>query len=438
VSLRSPYDREIFKLALPALGALAAEPLYLLADTAMVGHLGTQELAALAIAGTLIVGAFTLFNFLTYGTTAQVARLSGAGETEHANRLAAQSLWLATGIGLGLTALLAGLAEPLVALMGGEGRTGDLAVLYLRIGSLGLPFALIALSGQGFLRGVSDLRTPLIIVVVANAANVVLNLVFIYGFDWGLAGSAWATVVAQAGMGAAFVTVLLRRPASSRRPSLAAMRPLVRIGGEIFVRTASLYASFLVAGAVLARVGEDSLGAHQIAFQLFVFLALVLDAIAIAGQVIVGRSLGAGRAEDAYRAAHRMIQWAVAAGALFGLVMFALIDLLPRAFTSDPAVIDEAQKIWLLFALLQPVNGAVFALDGILIGAGDTRFLMWSMLAASLGVFVPVALGSLALELGIVGVWAGLVGLILVRFATCSWRFRGRRWAIVGAQRAPA
>jgi putative MATE family efflux protein len=329
-------------------------------------------------------------------------------------------------------------AVPLVDLMGGEGRTGDLAVMYLRIGSLGLPFALIALAGQGFLRGVSDLRTPLVIVVVANAANIVLNVLFIYGFGWGLAGSAWATVVSQAGMGAAFVAVLLRRPAASRRPSLAGMRPLTRIGGEIFVRTAALYGSFLVASAVLARVGDDALGAHQVAFQLFVFLALVLDAIAIAGQVIVGRSLGAGEADDAYRAARRMIEWAVAAGALFAVVMLALIDVLPRAFTSDPAVIEEAKKIWPLFALMQPANGAVFALDGILIGAGDTRFLMWAMLAASFGLYVPIALGSLALGLGIVGVWVGLLGLIAARLGTCVWRFRGRRWAIVGPQRAAA
>jgi Na+-driven multidrug efflux pump len=164
--LRSPHDREILMLALPALGALAAEPLYLLADTAMVGHLGTEQLAALAIAGTLIIGAFTLFNFLTYGTTAQVARLHGGGETRAAGRIAAQALWLSTAIGVALTVVLAGLAVPLVDLMGGEGRTGDLAVLYLRIGSLGLPFALIALAGQGYLRGVSDLRSPLVIVVV--------------------------------------------------------------------------------------------------------------------------------------------------------------------------------------------------------------------------------------------------------------------------------
>jgi Na+-driven multidrug efflux pump len=167
-------------------------------------------------------------------------------------------------------------------------------------------------------------------------------------------------------------------------------------------------------------------------------LALVLDAIAIAGQVIVGRSLGAGDADGAYRAARRMIEWAVAAGALFALAMLALIDLLPRAFSGDPDVIARAREIWPLFALMQPANGAVFALDGILIGAGDTRFLMWGMLAASLGVFVPAALGSLAFGLGIVGVWAGLVGLIAVRLATCSWRFAGRRWAVVGARRATA
>jgi putative MATE family efflux protein len=436
--LRSPYDREIVSLALPALGALAAEPLYLLADTAMVGHLGTEQLAALAIAATLLTGAFTLFNFLTYGTTAQVARLSGADEHEQAGRLAAQALWLATAIGVVLTALLAAGAAPLVGLLGGDGHTGDLAVLYLRIGALGLPFALIALAGQGFLRGVSDLRSPLVIVVVANLANVALNLLFIYGFGWGLAGSAWATVVAQAGMGAAFVTALLRAPATSRRPSLAAIRPLMRIGGEIFVRTAALYASFLVASAVLARVGDDSLAAHQIAFQLFVFLALVLDAVAIAGQVIVGRSLGAGDANEAYAAALRMIELAAAAGVAFALVMLALTNVLPHAFTSDSAVIDELHKIWLLFALMQPANGMVFALDGILIGAGDTRFLMWGMLFASLAVFVPVALASLAFDLGIVGVWCGLLGLIAARLVTCGWRFRGRRWAIVGATRAPA
>jgi Na+-driven multidrug efflux pump len=190
---------------------------------------------------------------------------------------------------------------------------------------------------------------------------------------------------------------------------------------------------------VRARVGDASLGAHQIAFQLFVFLALVLDAIAIAGQVIVGRSLGAGDSEEAYRAALRMIEWAVVAGALFGAIMLALIDVVPHAFTDDPDVVERAQEIWVLFALMQPANGAVFALDGILIGAGDTRFLMWGMLFATFGVFVPVTVASLAFDWGIVGVWCGLVGLIAARLATCGWRFAGRRWVVTGATtRVPA
>src|ERR671936_1188063 len=210
--LRSPYDREIVGLALPALGALAAEPLYVLCDTAIVGHLGTPQLAALAIAGTLLTSGFWLFNFLTYGMTAQVARLHGAGREEEAARLAAQALWLATGIGLALSVLTLALAVPAVSLMGADGRTADLAVLYLRISAAGLTFTLITLAGQGYLRGISQMRRPLVIVVLANAVNVILEALFVYGFGWGLAGSAWGTVIAQAGMGAAFVAELLRAP----------------------------------------------------------------------------------------------------------------------------------------------------------------------------------------------------------------------------------
>jgi len=299
-------DREIIRLAVPALGALAAEPLYILVDTAIVGHLGTPQLAALAIAGALLTSGLTLFNFLTYGTTAQVARYHGAGREVAAGRLAAQSLWLSVGLGAVLVVLTLALARPAVALMGGEGRAGEMAVTYLRISSLGLPFALIALAGQGYLRGVSSLQRPLAIVVLANLANVVLELLFVYGFEWGIAGSAWGTVIAQAGMGAAFVRELLAAPADDRRPRPELMRPLGRMSGNIAVRTGALIASFLVASAVIARIGQASLGAHQIAFQLFFFIALVLDAIAIAGQVIVGRLLGAADADGVYAAARRM------------------------------------------------------------------------------------------------------------------------------------
>jgi putative MATE family efflux protein len=337
------------------------------------------------------------------------------------------------GIGVVLLALLATLAGPAVTLMGGADRVGDLATTYLRISALGVPCALIALAGQGYLRGVGDLRTPLVIVVAANLANVVLEVLFVYVFEWGLPGSAWGTVIAQIGMAAAFVVLLLRAASGDRRPRAAAMRPLLRMGGEIAVRTGALLGSFAVAGAVLARVGSDSLGAHQVAFSLFVFVALILDAIAIAGQVIVGRLLGGGQAVPAYDAARRMVGWAVVAGVVFGLVLLALGDVLPTLFSDDEAVHERASEIWLLFAVMQPAAAVVFALDGILIGAGDTRFLAVSMVAAGVGAYVPIALAALHFDWGIVGVWWGLIALMVVRLATNGARFAGRRWAVTGA-----
>jgi putative MATE family efflux protein len=427
---RPSTDRQIFALALPALGALAAEPLYVLVDTAIVGHLGTVQLAALAIAVTVLSTAFVMFNFLTYGTTAQVARLHGAGRDREAAAVGSQALWLSLGIGLGLTVLLAALARPAVTLMGGEDAVAEGAVTYLRISSLGAPFFMIASAAQGFLRGTGDLRTPLVILVVAHAVNVVLEVLFVYGFRWDLEGSAWGTVIAQAGMGLAFVAV--QRRAGLERPHAARMRALMRIGSEIAVRTTALLASFLVASAVLARVGPASLAAHQIAFQLFVFLALVLDALAIAAQVMVGRALGAGDASGARAVGVRVILWSVVVGGAFALVLAALGGVIPGLFSEDPAVRERAEQIWWIFVAMLPVNGAVFALDGILIGAGDTRFLMWGMLSAA-AVYVPVALLALHEGWGITGVWLGLAGLIAVRLLTCAARFAGSRWALTGA-----
>jgi putative MATE family efflux protein len=423
-------DKEVFALAVPALGALAAEPLYVLVDTAIVGHLGTVQLASLAIAATVLSTGFALLNFLTYGTTAQVARLHGAGLDREAARLGSQALWLALGLGALLLVGTLALAPAAVRLMGGEDEVADGAVLYLRIAALGGPFFMIAAAAQGFLRGIGDLRTPLLILVCAHAVNVVLEVLFVYGFGWGLAGSAWGTVIAQVGMGLAFVRVQWR--AGLERPILALMRPLMRIGAEIAVRTGALLGSFIVASAVLARVGSTSLAAHQIAFQLFVFLALVLDALAIAAQVLVGRMLGAGDALRARAAATRVIFWSAVVGAGFAAILLALTDVLPHAFTGDDRVVERAQEIWWLFALLMPINGVAFALDGILIGAGDTRFLMWAMLSAA-ALYIPVALLALDQGWGIEGVWWGLAGLICVRALTNGVRFLGSRWVLTGA-----
>jgi putative MATE family efflux protein len=429
--LRSPHDREIFRLALPALGALAAEPLYVLVDTAIVGHLGRPQLAALGLAGTVLAGAFTIFNFLTYGTTAVVARATGAGQHERAARLAAQALWVSIGIGALLFVVCEALGQPLLSALGAHGKSGDYALTYFRIAAIGLPAALIALAGQGYLRGVSSMRRPLEIVVVANLVNVILEVLFVYVFHWGIKGSAAGTAIAQAGMGIAFAVELLRPHAESKRPSLREMRPMIRVGRQIFVRTAALYASFLVAASVCARMGDAQLGAHQIASQLFFLLALILDAVAIAGQVIVGRMLGAEDGDGAYAAAMRMIAWSLVVGAVFAIVLLPLGHVVPRAFSDDPLVLGRAAELWPYFALMQPVAGVVFALDGILIGAGDTAYLMWSMVIAS-AIFIPLAALALELDWGIVGVWAALDVLIAARLVLLWFRFTGRRWAVLG------
>jgi MATE family, multidrug efflux pump len=430
--LRSAYDGEIVRLALPALGALAAEPLYVLVDTAIVGHLGRTQLAALGVAAAALAGAFAIFNFLQYGTTAQVARARGAGRTGTADELGVQALWLSGGCGVVVAALVAGFAGPLADLIGAEGETHDFAVTYLRIASIGLAVAFLALGGSGYLRGVANLRTPLLIVLWGNVANVVLEVLFVYGFDWGIAGSAWGTVVAQVGMGAAFIVAIARRiEPETWRPVLSLIRRLLSLGKWIFLRTASLAGSFLLASAVATRFGDASIGAHQIAFQLFFFLALVLDSIAIAGQIIVGRELGAGRLDDAYAAGSRMIALSTAIGAAFGVVLLLSADVVPRVFTSDEDVLAQAAVIWPLFALTQPLAGAVFALDGILIGAADGPFLAGSMLVAFV-CCASVLLASLVWDWGMRGVWAALLVLLCVRLTTMWLRFRRRRWLVTG------
>ena len=380
----------------------------------------------------MLGGWFAIFNFLQYATTAQVARAAGAREDETARRLGAQALLLALGLGVVVAVFVAAAAGPLVSLMGGEGATADYAVTYMRIAVIGLPAAFVALGGSGYLRGVSDLKTPLVIVMAGNAVNVVLEVLFVYGFDWGIRGSAWGTAIAQLAMGVAFVVVVLRTLHPGEvRVELALTRRLLSLGKWIFIRTTALMLSFVLAGAVATRVSDAAIAAHQVAFQLWIFLALVLDSVAIAGQIIVGRELGAGRREEAYGASERMIWLSVALGAVFAALLLLLAGVLPHAFTDDASVLDETALLWPLFALMQPLNGAVFALDGILIGASDGPFLAMSMVAAFVAC-TAVLLAALAGDWGIRGVWAALVVLIVVRLSLMTTRFRRRRWLVTG------
>jgi len=431
VHLRSAYDREIFRLAVPALGALAAEPLYVLVDTAIVGHLGRSQLAALGAAST-VLAVLAMFNFLQYATTAQVARATGAKEDVVARQLGAQAFWLSLTIGLALAGALAALAPQVVSLVGVEGGTADYAETYLRIVALGVPSFFLALSGQGFLRGRSELTAPLVVIVLGNVLNVALEVMFVYGFGWGIEGSAWGTAIAQTCMGVGFVWLIVSR--AGRRhmaPVRRLARRLLSVGKFIFIRTFALISAFVLSGAVVARFGDAELAAYQISFQLFLFLALALDAIAIAGQILVGRELGAGRPERAYAASVRMISLSVVTGGAFAVALLALSDVLPQLFSSDPAVLGECAALWPIFALLQPVSGAVFALDGILIGAGDGPYIAASMAVAFAACAACLGL-AVAGDWGVRGVWGALAALIVVRAATMGARFARRRWLVTG------
>jgi putative MATE family efflux protein len=424
-------DRRIAMLAIPALGTLAAEPLYVLVDTGIVGHLGVSPLAALALAGGLLSGAVSLCNFLEYGSTPKVGRLFAVGEREQAAHLGRQATILGFLLGLVLAGVAIAGAPPLIAVLGGHGRVGRLAVLYTRIAALGLPSALIAVAAQGYFRGVARLRLPFAIVLGGNVLNALLELWFVDGLHWGITGSAWGTVAAQTVMAAVFVAILVS--GRDRRGAFAlvdrvALRSLTRTGAEIFVRTGALYAAFLLAGAILARIGAASLAAHQIAFQLWNFLALALDSLAIAAQVLVSHSLAVCDAVRARGLARRTIVWSLVVGGAFAIIFLALGNVLPEAFSSDPRVLDRAHAVWPIFALMQPLNALVFALDGILIGAGDTRYLMWAMLPATALGFAPLAVVSLVAGWGIVGVWCAIVGLVLVRGLLCGRRFLGEAW----------
>jgi putative MATE family efflux protein len=432
---RHPSDREILGLALPALGSLAAEPLYILTDTAVVGHLGTPELGGLAVAGTLLTTAFSLFNFLSYGTTAAVARAAGAGREEDSARNAVQSVWLALLIGVALA--LGGLlgAPLLVDLMGPSAEVRPHALLYLRIASLGMVPVMLALVGVGYLRGLGDTVTPLRIALLANLVNLVLELVAIYGLGMGLAASAWTTVGAQVGAAVVFCRHIARHARAAQvgwRPDPATLRALVVIGRDLFLRTGSLLAALAVATAVASRLGTVPLAAHQIAFQLWSFLALTLDAVAIAAQIMVARLLGAGDAAAARAASRRMLEWGLVAGLVLGGLVALLRPVLGPLFSDDRAVIDLTLQVLWVVAALQPLNAVVFVLDGVLIGAGDLRFLAGAMVAA-FALFLPAAVLAGAVGGTLLWLWAAVTLLMVFRLVGVGWRFAGHAWAVTGA-----
>ena len=435
--LRSEWDREIARLAVPAFGALVAEPLYVLSDTAIVGHLGTPQLAGLAVAAAILVTGYSIFIFLAYGTTAAVARLIGAGDEREAAHQAVQSVWLA----LGISALLvpAGLvsAPALVRWFGATGEAAGYAETYLRISLLGVPAMLVTYAATGYLRGRQDTRTPLVVAGVAAAVNLLLEVVLILGLGYGVGASAASTVLVQWGAAAVYLVGIGRAGRALDVPlgvSPRSVGRLARIGVDLMVRTVALRLALTSATAVAARLGAAEVGAHQIAFELWNALALALDAIAIAGQALVGRLLGAGDVAAARAATRRMVEIGVGFGVLVGVLLLALRGLLPHAFSDDPRVIALAAFVLLFVGAMQPVNAVVFVLDGVLMGAGDMRYLAVSMVAAA-ALFLAAAAVLVATGAGLGWLWTAIGGLMLARLTALAARVRSDRWLVVGAVR---
>ncbi|MDX6617735.1 MAG: hypothetical protein QOK36_121 [Gaiellales bacterium] len=428
-----PRAREVVALALPALGALAAEPLYVLGDTAIVGHLGRTPLAGLAIAGVLLSEVVGLCTFLEYGTTAKAARLYGAGSHREALDVGVQATWLAVALGSALVVLLEIAAGPALRVIAGSHDSASLeqALSWFRIAAVGAPCMLVIAAAQGWLRAFQDTRTGLLVLVASNLASVALSLTLIRGFGLGIEGSAIANVASQVGAAAVFVVLLVRR-AASLSPSWQRMLPQLRAARDLGLRSFAFTAAFLLAASVAARMGDAQVAAHQIGFQLWIFVALVLDSVAIAAQALIGRLLGAGAVDAAATLARRLL----VAGLVFGVVVGALFaagsHAVPALFSSDGDVRHQAGVLWPWLVGMMPVAGALFALDGVFFGAGDLAFLRRMTLIAVFGAFLPVLVLVQVLHLGLGGVWAGIAAFIGVRMLLAGIRWRSRKWLVAG------
>ncbi|MBC9714192.1 MATE family efflux transporter [Streptomyces sp. TRM66268-LWL] len=436
-AVRRAHDREIIALAVPAFGALVAEPLFVMVDSAIVGHLGTAQLAGLAVASSLLLTAVAVFVFLAYATTAAVARRVGAGDLQSAIRQGMDGIWLAILLGVATLAVVLPTSPAIVDLLGASDTAAPYAITYLRISAIGIPAMLIVLAATGVLRGLQDTKTPLYVAIGGFTANAALNAGLVYGADLGIAGSAWGTVLAQYGMAAAYLVVVVRgarRHGASLKPDAAGIRACAQAGAPLLVRTLSLRAILMIATAVAARLGDAEIAAHQIILSLWSLLAFALDAIAIAGQAIIGRYLGAGDEEGARGACRRMVQWGVASGVVLGLLVVATSPLILPVFTSDTTVHDVALPALIVVAVSQPISGIVFILDGVLMGAGDGPYLAWAMLA-TLAVFTPVALLIPVFGGGLTAVWLAMTLMMTVRMLTLWTRTRSGRWIVTGATR---
>lgn len=430
-------DRQILRVAVPAFFALITEPLMLLTDTAIVGHLGTPELGGLSAASVVLGTVVGLCVFLAYGSTAVVARHHGAGEEKVAFGLAVSALWLAAGLGIVLGAATALTSKPFSSWLSSSSEVAGHAHDYLLISALAVPAMLLVLAATGAMRGTLDLRTPLMATLAANILNAVLALLFVYGFDWGIRGAASATVLAQWFAAGWLLTVVLlraRRARASTRPRPAEILDSARQGVPLLIRTLTLRASLVLSTFVAADLGGVPLAANQVVAAIVTLLAFGLDAIAIAGQTLTGRSLGAGDATRTRALTRRMITWGIATGGIAAVILIVTARWLPHLFTSDVEVQRALVPALLVVAVIQPLSGVVFVLDGVLIGAGDGSYLAKAGLVV-LAAYVPMALAVGWTDASFAWLWIAYGGFIAARLITLWNRQRGNAWMVLGTGR---
>lgn len=435
-------SRQILGLAVPALGALIAEPLFLLADSAIVGRLGTVPLAGLGIAGTVLATTVNLFVFLAYGTTASVARRVGAGDVRGALAQGVDGMWLAAV--LGSLAAIAGwlLAPAVVALFGADADVAAQAVTYVRASAAGLPGMLVVLAATGVLRGLQDTRTPLAVAAAGAVVNAALNVLLVHGLHLGIGGSGAGTAATQLGMAVALGLVVVRgarRLGAPLSPDRAGILASGRAGVPLLVRTAALRVAIVVTTWAAADQGAAALAAHQVVSTLWTLLALALDALAIAAQTLTGTALGAGDVAGTRAATALMVRWGLACGAVLGVVLLAVRTLLGPLFSADPDVLAAMAAALVVAALMQPLAGYVFVLDGVLIGAGDGRYLAVAGVVQVL-LYVPCAVLVTRLApggtTGLVWLWLAFGGLYMAsRAVFLGLRARGSGWLVTGATR---
>ncbi|AKP08936.2 Multidrug resistance protein [Corynebacterium pseudotuberculosis] len=417
----------ILRLALPALGVLAATPLYLLFDTAVVGTLGAASLAALGAGTTIYAQVTTQLTFLSYGTTARSARLFGAGKKKEAVAEGVQATWLALFVGTVLAVTIFLGAPQFTFWLSGSSEVSSAATSWLRVTAAGIPLVLIIMAGNGWLRGVQNTRLPLLFTLSGIFPGMVLVPILVGRY--GLVGSAWANIVGITITSFLFIACLFRMHEGSVQPNWSIMRSQLTLGRDLILRSLSFQISFLSAAAVAGRFGPESLAAHQVLLQLWSFLTLVLDSLAIAGQMLTGAALGAKDVVRARRVGQVSVLYSTMFGIALAVIFAAGFQVIPGIFTSDEGVLQEISGPWWQLVLMIVLGGVVFAFDGVLLGAADAAYLRTVSLLSVLVGFLPGVWLALLFHAGLVGVWWGLVSFISIRMIAGVWRFYSMKWA---------